>query len=311
MERPWVFDAHCDTISRCWREYEDLERNTGAVDLERTERAFGRYAQIFALWSAPGYTGGSTVEEAYCALLRCFQRQMERNRDRICLCRTGEDIRRVWDSGRAAALLSVEGAQLLGCDPGRLDQAALDGVRVITLTWNHANALSGSHSDHPERGLTEQGRRFVRRMEELKILVDVSQLSPAGFWDVMELARRPVLAIHSNAKSVWNHTRNLTDEQITAIIKNQGVVGLNFYREFVGLGRDLDSVRTHLDHILELGGGENVALGGDWDGCDTIADLPDIEALDRLFEYLLCRQYSETVVRGLFYNNLMRVVSLP
>ena len=86
---------------------------------------------------------------------------------------------------------------------------------------------------------------------------------------------------------------------------------MNFYREFVGLGRDLDGVRAHLDHILELGGGENVALGGDWDGCDTIADLPDIEALDRFYEYLLCCQYSETVVRGLFYNNLMRVVSLP
>ena len=311
MERPRVFDAHCDTISRCWREYEDLERNTGAVDLERTERAFSRYAQIFALWSAPGYTGGNTEEGAYRALLRCFTRQLERCRDRIRLCRTGEDIRRAWAQGLAAALLSVEGAGLLGCNPDRLEQAAADGVRVITLTWNHANALSGSHSDHPEQGLTGLGRRFVRRMEELNILADVSHLSEAGFWDVMEVARRPVLATHSNAKSVWDHTRNLTDGQITAIIKNQGVVGLNFYREFVGLDRNLDGVRAHLDRMLDLGGADSVALGGDWDGCETIPDLPDIAALDRLYEYLLCRRYPETVVRGLFYNNLMRVVSLP
>lgn len=311
MERPCVFDAHCDTISRCWREYEDLDRNSGAVDLERTERSFSHYAQIFALWTSQGYTGGNTVEEAYHALLRCFQRQIERSQDRICLCRTGADIRRAWALGKAAALLSVEGAGLLGCDPNRLEQVARDGVRVITLTWNHANALSGSHSDHPERGLSGQGRRFVRRMEELNILVDVSHLSEAGFWDVMALARHPVLATHSNAKSVWNHTRNLTDGQITAIIKNQGVMGLNFYREFVGLGQNLDSVRAHLDRILELGGGENVALGGDWDGCDTIPDLPDVGALDRFYEYLLCHHYNEMVVRGLFYNNLMRVVSLP
>src|SRR5699024_6221623 len=134
------------------------------------------------------------------------------------------EVRRAWAQGRADALLSVEGAQLLGCDPGRLERAARDGVRVITLTWNRANALSGSHRDHPERGLTEQGRRFVRRMGELGLLVDVSHLSPAGFWDVMELSRRPVLATHSNARAVWEHTRNLTDGQITAIIKNQGFV---------------------------------------------------------------------------------------
>ena len=100
----------------------------------------------------------------------------------------------------------------------------------------------------------------------------------------------------------------MTDEQITAIIKNQGVIGLNFYQEFVGLGRDLDAVRAHLDHILSLGGANCVTLGGDWDGCDTIDALPKITDLQRLYEYLLYRNYDETVLGGLFYNNLMRVV---
>ena len=201
-----------------------------------------------------------------------------------------------------------EGAELLDCDPCRLDQAASDGVIAINLTWNHANALSGSAKERPEQGLTPLGRRFMSRMEELHILVDVSHLSEAGFWDVIGQAKKPVLASHSNAKSVWNHTRNLTDEQITAIIKNQGVIGLNFYQEFVGLGRDLDAVRAHLDHILSLGGANCVALGGDWDGCDTIDALPKITDLQRLYEYLLYRNYDETVLGGLFYNNLMRVV---
>ena len=145
-------------------------------------------------------------------------------------------------------------------------------------------------------------------MEELRILVDVSHLSEAGFWDVAEIASRPFIASHSNAKSVWNHTRNLTNEQITAIIGNQGVIGLNFYEGFVGGSRDLDMVRAHLDRILELGGARNVALGGDWDGCDLIADLPAIDSLPRLYEYLLLHGYDEAVVQDLFYNNLMRVV---
>lgn len=306
-----VFDAHCDTISRCWREYEGLARNTGALSLERTA-GFARYCQFFALWTTEGYTGypigGDSVQRAYHALLRCFKDQIARNTDKIVQCRTAEEAEQANRQGKAAAFLTVEGGELLGCDPARLAQAASDGVAAINLTWNRANALSGSHCDQPERGLSTIGRHFVEKMEELHILVDVSHLSEAGFWDVMGQARGPVLASHSNVKSVWNHTRNLTDGQITAIIRNQGVVGLNFYKEFVGGSRDLDMLRAHLDRILELGGAANVALGGDWDGCDTIDELPSIDMLDRFYEYLLCRGYSETVVRDLFYNNLMRVV---
>ena len=311
MEHLAVFDAHCDTISRCWREYEGLDHNSGMISLERTV-GFARYCQFFALWTADGFTGypsgKDSVELAYHALLRCFKDQIAQNADKIVQCRTADEAEQANRQGKAAAFLSVEGAELLGCDPSRLDQAAADGVTAINLTWNHANALSGSHCDQPHRGLSAIGQQFVSKMEDLHILVDVSHLSEAGFWDVIGMAHRPILASHSNTKSVWNHTRNLTDGQITAIIENQGVIGLNFYTEFVGGSRDLDMVRAHLDHILELGGAANVGLGGDWDGCDTIDALPNISSLPQFYEYLLCHGYQETVVQDLFYNNLMRVV---
>ena len=304
-----VFDAHCDTISRCYYLHEGLRCNTGDLSLEKTER-FARYCQFFALWTTKEYTDGDgcTMEEAYHTLLGCFRAQMACNSDKIIQCRTAQDVEQAHRCGKAAAFLTVEGAELLGCDPARLDQAAIDGVTAINLTWNYANALSGSSKEQPERGLSTVGRDFVRKMEDLRILVDVSHLSEAGFWDVAEIASRPFIASHSNAKSVWNHTRNLTNEQITAIIENQGVIGLNFYEGFVGGSRDLDMVRAHLDRILELGGAGNVALGGDWDGGDLIGDLPAIDSLPRLYEHLLLRGYEETVVQNLFYNNLMRVV---
>ena len=304
-----VFDAHCDTISRCYYLHEGLRCNTGDLSLEKTER-FARYCQFFALWTTKEYTDGDgcTMEEAYHTLLGCFRAQMACNSDKIIQCRTAQDVEQAHRCGKAAAFLTVEGAELLGCDPARLDQAAIDGVTAINLTWNYANALSGSSKEQPERGLSTVGRDFVRKMEDLHILVDVSHLSEAGFWDVAEIASRPFIASHSNAKSVWDHTRNLTNEQITAIIENQGVIGLNFYEGFVGGSRDLDMVRAHLDRILELGGAGNVALGGDWDGCDLIGDLPAIDSLPRLYEHLLLRGYEETVVQNLFYNNLMRVV---
>ena len=299
-----VFDAHCDTISRCWALEEGLADNTGEVSLERTA-GFARYCQMFALWTAEGYSGWS----AYQQLLKCFQEQMEQNPGCVIQCRTAAEAEQANRQGRAAAFLTVEGAELLDCDPDRLPQAARDGVVAINLTWNHANALSGAHADQPERGLSEIGRRFVEKMEELRILVDVSHLSEAGFWDLAELARRPFIASHSNAKSVRDHTRNLTDGQINAIIKNQGVIGLNFYEDFVGGGRDFDALRAHLDRILGLGGAAHVALGGDWDGCDTIPALPSIDRIGDFYDYLLYHGYHETVVRNLFYNNLMRVVS--
>lgn len=304
-----VFDAHCDTISRCYYLHEGLRCNTGDLSLEKTER-FARYCQFFALWTTKEYADGDgcTMEEAYHTLLGCFRAQMACNSDKIIQCRTAQDVEQAHRCGKAAAFLTVEGAELLGYDPARLDQAAIDGVTAINLTWNYANALSGSSKERPERGLSTVGRDFVRKMEDLHILVDVSHLSEAGFWDVAEIASRPFIASHSNAKSVWNHTRNLTNEQITAIIENQGVIGLNFYEGFVGGSRDLDMVRAHLDRILELGGAGNVALGGDWDGCDLIGDLPAIDSLPRLYEHLLLRGYEETVVQNLFYNNLMRVV---
>lgn len=296
-----VFDAHCDTISRCWDAKEGLAHNTGSLSLDRVT-SFERYCQLFALWTA------KDDSTAYQTLLSFFQEEMGRNSDRIVQCRTASEAARAVRQGKTAAFLSIEGAEMIGCDPTRLEQAAADGVVAINLTWNRANALSGTHKDEPNRGLSPIGRRFVAKMEELRILVDVSHLSETGFWDVVEMASRPIIASHSDVKSVWDHTRNLTDGQITAIIENQGVIGLNFYAEFIGGSRDLDMVRAHLDHVLELGGAASVALGGDWDGGDTIAALPAIDSLPRLYEHLLRHGYKETVVQDLFYNNLMRVV---
>lgn len=304
MNRIPVFDAHCDTISRVLKTGESICRNSGMVELEKTSAAFACYCQLFALFADSARPGHATYDE----LLSCFHRQLAENQACISHCRSAEDAMKVNQLGKAAAFLSVEGAELLDCDLMRLDQAARDGVIAINLTWNHANAISGSGRDEPDRGLSERGRRFVARMEELGVLVDVSHLSDPGFWDVMEQATKPIIASHSNARAVWNHTRNLTDEQITAIIKNQGVIGLNFYRDFIGHGENFAAVRMHLDHMLDLGAEKQVALGGDWDGCDTIDALPDITKLADLYEYLLAHGYSEPFLRDLFYNNLMRVV---
>ncbi len=304
-----LFDGHCDTLSRCLRTGEGLERNGGHLDLERTAR-FTPYAQFFAIFGDREELGQEGLAGQFDAQYALFRREMEKNHDKIAPCRTGAEALAAFRTGRAAAFLSVEGAELLGCSLDGLERAFRLGVRAVNLTWNHANALSGSHCDRPERGLTPLGRAFVRRMEQLGMLVDVSHLSDPGFRDVMDCTAGPVLASHSNARAVFFHTRNLTDTQITAIINRTGVIGLNLYPAFLGERAGLDTVLAHLEHMLALGGARTVALGGDWDGVDALPEgIGHIGGLALLYERLLRENYPEDLVRDLFYSNMMRIVS--
>lgn len=286
------------------RSGEPLGRNNGAVSLDCTNQSFEHYCQFFALFENFARPGHATYEDLH----RCFLREMDRYAGLITHCRTRCEAIEANRNGKAAAFLSVEGAELLDCSLLKLEQAASDGVISINLTWNHANLISGSCREESERGLSDLGRQFVRRMDELDILVDVSHLSDAGFWDVAEMTEKPFIASHSNARTVHDHARNLTNDQITAIIGHNGIIGLNFFRDFIGLGCNLDAIRAHLDHILDLGGEKCVALGGDWDGCFTIDELPRITALTDLYDHLMKKGYDRSFLNDFYFNNLMRVV---
>ena len=309
-----VFDGHCDTVLMCHQFGGGFGRNSYHVDLERAGR-YRRYAQFFALFGQPeDFPGkdlrGMSFQEIFQAEYGLFHREMESNAAVIAHCRTAEEAEQAFASGKMAAFLSVEGAELLDCSTERLEEAYGLGVRSVNLTWNHVNALSGTNLEEPDRGLTDQGRAFVRKAEKLGVLVDVSHLSDPGFWDVAETLSGPFWASHSNARGVFSHPRNLTDEEFTAIIDHNGVAGLNLYALFLGEKPDVDTVITHLEHWLELGGAHNVSLGGDLDGCSCLpAGFTGVESWACLYERLLQRNYPEALIQDLFFNNLMRVVS--
>lgn len=315
-----LFDAHCDTLSRNVSTSHpyfaggSLRRNAGHLDLERLHGAFAPSAQFFAVFDS--WDGGKDCKEkslyiSFLAQYALFARTMEENRELVCFCRTAAEAERANTAGRTAAFLSVEGAELLDCDEGKLADAREKGVRMVNLTWNFENALCGSNADGPGRGLTDRGRAFVRKMQALGMLVDVSHLSDPGFWDVAELSAQagvPFLASHSNARALCPHKRNLTDEQFTAIIKSRGVAGLNLCDKFLAPRPTLDDAVAHIEHFLALGGAENVAIGGDWDGCDLCPGVVNVTDMGLLYERLLRLGYSETLVQNIFYYNLMRVV---
>ncbi len=319
------FDAHCDTIHRCqtaglpyresWPElceyYEAaqcLRKSGGHIDLERTA-GFSRYAQVFALYQDPELLPpGSSMEQQGELLYHRFLREMEENEDRILPCRTGRQVDEAVAAGKAAALLSMEGADLIGCDPEQVAVAARWGVRLLNPVWNHPNALSGTNCRDSERGLSPRGADFIRRLEAHEIYVDVSHISDPGFWDVIRLAQRPVVASHSNSRALCPHPRNLTDDMFRAIRDSGGVVGLNLYRDFVGDER-METLLRHVEHFLALDGEKTLCIGGDLDGCEALAGgMEGIQDVPRLWQALEERGYPERLLEDIFWGNLRRIL---
>jgi len=294
-----LFDAHCDTLYRLHTAGGALRANDGQYDLERAVR-FAPVAQFFAVWNRPFDT-----------LYPIFKESIENNADRMALCLNADDALAAGEKGLLAAFLSLEGGETVDCSPEQLEHARRKGARMVSLTWNHDNVLGGGVTGDG-RGLSGAGRLFVKRARELSMLVDVSHLTERSFWDLDEaMAGTPYIASHSNAKAVCSHRRNLTDEQIRAVFRADGFVGVNLYAAFLtGKGPAAwEHVFQHIEYFLSLDGAGHIGLGCDLDGCD---DLPEgmrgIQDLGGLYNFLLRKNYHETLIKDIFYENLKRVV---
>ena len=322
------FDAHCDTVYRCLAtgetsalDYGDsreeqcryyaasahLRKNGGHIDLERS-RQFSRCAQFFALFHDAAEAPADGLWAQCRRMHDFFLREMVDNADIVCHCRTGREVDEAAAAGKTAALLSIEGADLLDCDVHKVETVTHWGVRLLNPVWNRANVLSGTNAEDPERGLSAKGRDFIRALEEYGIYPDVSHLSDAGFWDLVHIARRPIVASHSNARAVCPHRRNLTDDQFRAIRDSGGVVGLNLYLHFVGQPT-MDALVAHVEHFLALDGEKTLCLGGDLDGCETLAaGMTGMQDVPKLYEALKARGYSDALLEDIFWNNLRRLI---
>lgn len=291
------FDAHCDTIVASRG---SLMKNGGHLDAERLS-AFSPAAQIFAVCCPEDMPGG------YKKYLPVLRAQIEKSG--MALCLSAEDIRNAASAGRTAALMAAEGAEHFGCSIGGLKSAYDMGVRSVNLTWNFDNALSGAAAAGGA-GLTAAGREFVTAAQNMGVILDMSHLSRRGFWDVLEIAVKPVYASHSDSLAVNPGVkRNLSDEQFTALAESGGGTGINLCPDFLGLGRDLDAVCAHIEHYLELGGEKAVFLGTDFDGVDKLpAGVGGVQDMPRLWEALLRLNYPESLVRDIFYNNLLEIL---
>lgn len=308
-----VFDLHCDTalalLGKDMKTPGSLKANQLHIDLERAGKLPG-YAQCFACFTTPFMKdwSGLSPETVFQLELDVIQAELERNKKVIRQAYTADEVRANYEKGLMSAILTIEGPAGFGFDPELLQDLQLVGFRASTLGWNEKNDLIGSHKTGG--GLTDQGIAYLKEAQRVGIMVDVSHCSDEGFWDIIRHTEKPIIASHSNSRSVCGHTRNLTDDMFRALCETGGVAGFNQCAPFVGERADLNTVCDHILHLLELDPeGKHIALGGDLDGCDELpAGFDGIQSYPAMAQRLLERGVGEAIIHNIYWNNALGVM---
>ncbi len=305
-----IFDGHCDTVYETYIQDKVLAKNNLQLDLKRLNEN-KEAVQVFAAFVDKKNITVSPMKHVL-RLINHYYDETEKNADILKHCNSYREIRDALSSGKVASVLSIEGGEALEGELSALFMFYKLGVRLITLTWNYANEIADGICEPRGGGLTEFGREVVKEMNRLKMVVDVSHLSEKGFWDVAEISEAPFIASHSCVKKLCNHPRNLTDEQIKAIINIGGCIGVNFYPEFLTEGKVCTSedIIRHIDYICNLGGIYNVGFGSDFDGVESLpTDIKGAEDIYIIINKLFEAGYSQNNVKSIAFHNFMRVFS--
>lgn len=227
--------------------------------------------------------------------------------------------------GRTSAFLTIEDGMSVYGSFEKLKHYYDLGIRLITLTWNFENCFGYPNSFDPElmkKGLKPFGKEAISVMEDMGIIVDVSHLSDGGFYDVAEIAKKPFIASHSNARSLTDHPRNLTDDMIRILASKGGVAGLNFAPAFLAdvPTRNIDKLKAskvsriedmvrHLNHMKNVGGEDFVALGSDLDGIGGQLEIGSIDKMPNLFDALSKSGWTQNQIDKLAFGNAKRFLS--
>lgn len=332
-----VFDGHNDTLSVL---YENPERDFGSrlreghVDVVRA-REGGLVGGVFAMY-VPDHRGMAGIRgptrgdeppfgpiDPHGALHRtlgmfALLRRLEAS-GLLRVCGDVAEIEEAMRDGVLAAVPHIEGAEAV-LDVDVLETLHALGLRSLGPVWSRPNAYAsgvpftfpGSPDIGP--GLTGAGRELVAACDRLRIVLDVSHMNAAGFWEILERSERPVVASHSNAHAVCPSPRNLTDRQLDALAEREGLVGLNFACGFLredGVNdpdTPLETLVRHLDHLVGRLGEDRVALGSDFDGATVPLALRDAAGLPKLLAAIRAHGWDDASLTKLAHGNWLALL---
>lgn len=279
-----LFDLHCDTLYRATLDNSNFYNSNYHISLDKIE-CLDLYVQLMAIWIP------DTLKEY--------------DRTRIYL-----DAVKIYNKNKVfndkiKMYLSVENAAMLNGNMMNFEYLVENDVKAVTLTWNDDNELGSGATSTSTFGLTKFGKEVVNKLEQNKITIDVSHASDNLFWDIVNNTTRPIIASHSNSRSVTNNKRNLTDDMFKVIKKRKGIVGLNFYRGFLNdneINATSEDLIRHAEHFLSLGGEDVLAIGSDFDGADMPKDIRGIQDIDKIYDKF-ARYFGLNLTDKIFFEN--------
>lgn len=315
-------DMHCDTVLNLMKGA-SLYENEGHVSLCKMKK--GNYLlQCFATYvdlakcTEPYNTANTMIDR--------LEEEFVKFPEIISKVTSYSDILKADSEGKLCALLTLEEGEIIEGDLKKLQHFYDRGVRMMTLTWNHPNKIGCPNATDENdvetpfwipntvNGLTAFGKETVEFMEEIGMIVDISHVSDAVFYDVCDMAKKPFVASHSNARATCRHARNLTDDMIRKLAEHGGVTGLNYEYEFLddvedykkSVGRMSDMVKAVM-HIRNVGGYEVLGLGSDYDGINTPPHMKDASEVPFLAEALIKAGMPSSEIDAMFSRNVLRV----
>lgn len=307
-----VVDGHIDTPSLMLDDgYQLGERHThDHVDLPRMIEG-GLDAPFFAIYVARSYGEGPEATDRAVAMTEEVQRQVN-ELEGVEMARTAAEVAEITRSGKKAILLGLEGGHALQGDVNVLRQLYANGIRYVTLTHTNTNSWADASTDEPRwGGLNDLGRDMVREMNRLGVMVDLSHVSDATFYDAVQVSAAPVLLSHSSCRALHEHVRNVQDEMLVALRENNGAILINFYDTYIGDAPvTVDTILDHIEHVINVAGIDHVGLGSDFDGVPSLpVGMEDATLLPFITYGLLKRGHSEADVRKVLGGNALRVLA--
>ncbi len=300
-----LIDLHCDTLYKSV--INNISLNESSMDVKPlSEDTDFHKLQCYAIWMPDDLSGDDSENLFYKAYNMLVS---EAQRLNIKLAGKNDCCRSQFINNINSAYFTVENGSALNGKIENIKKFADMGVKIITLTWNGSNDIGDGAKVHKSRGLTKFGKTVVSEMERESIVIDISHASDKLFYDVMDIATKPVIATHSNSRYITNNLRNLTDDQVKIIINCGGIIGLNFHNEFLNNNSDkanMFDIIKHTEHFLSIGAENNLCFGSDFDGCTLPNSIKGSESMDEIYEMFLRHNYKESVINKIFYGNALK-----
>ncbi len=304
-----IADMHCDTIVEIYNNDFSLAKNKLHIDVEKMKRADYLLQNMAIFLDCTREKNPSDVAKK---VIERYNSETEKN-----------NVNRVYkysdiDFDKINTMLTIEDSTIVPFN--QLEEFYNLGVRMITLVWNYPNVVGYPNLDgynlnsiedlfrvDNDNGLTKHGIEYVKKMEELNIIVDVSHGSNKLVTDLLDVCTKPFVASHSNSYKITPVGRNLNDELILKLIEKECVMGMNFCTEFINASAKestIEDLIKHVDHILDLGGENSIGFGSDFDGIDSLLEIKDssnMQSIVKAFE----KRYTKDIVKKICYENVL------